>query len=563
MIESLRKATHLYNLEDIISSLPRGLERAYGRVLENLLLEPLWRQETAHRLFMLLAHSERLLTVTELDAALSIRDGTTSPGAFDQLLDFNVFLDEVCGSLVQVASSSPNGESTVSFVHVTVKQFLSAPNDVWDTQTEKGIMKFRVQEQPSHEVLARICIDQMSYKKLGERSQAGVGKEELYAIYPFLSYASTHWATHLTKAGPPTPTKLMGILEFLRSPNLGLYLQRSASEKTSSQDLTVLQSQINTWISSSKIGGVEVTGVRDCFATQFRRMIADCKEQLGIAHPQTLEVMHQFATLLHYDGKWTEAEPLYREVLEERTSLFGAESLITLETAFELAIVLRRLGDTEESRQLQEKVLEARLDILSDNDLATLLARDELAQCLKELKLLDESIELSRKNLKAMQELFGENDARTLRIVNNLASILKDLGIRYQAEGNDEAAHDAFNECEVLSLRCLDGRGAIYGPEHPETLTVTNMLGITCMLLGKLGESERWHQRTLSGREKIFGVHNTHTQRSMRNLVRLLLAQFKTVEAADMQAKLRASLAVNGSLLRRSSWTSWKSAKSS
>ncbi|CAG5137499.1 uncharacterized protein ALTATR162_LOCUS135 [Alternaria atra] len=558
MIDNLRRATHLWNLEDIINSLPKGLERAYGRVLERLLTQDTVRQETAHRLFMLLTSSERPLSMAELSAALCIRDKATTLSALDQFLDFDMFLDEVCGCLVQVVRDGEDREARVNFVHITVKQFLTGPDEVWDFQA-KEIAKFRVREQDSHDFLAGICIGQMSYSKLGANEVAKKSTKQLHNEYPFLQYASTQWATHLTKAGPPTQAKLSWILEFLQSQNMKLHLERSAQEKTSTQSLTITQSQLNMWIASSKTNEPEVSELRNCFRTQYERMILECENELGIGHPQTLETMHQFAMLLHYEGRWSDAEPLYRKVLVNRRSLYGIGSLSALDTAYELAIVLRRLGNTEDSKELQTEVLEGRTALLGENDPATLLSEDELGQALKELRLLDESVAMSRQTLTRKIAMFGKNDVRTLRTANLLAAILKDVGIKLREEGSDSAAQETFEECESLCLTCLKGREAIYGPGHPEVCAVTNMLGIVSMLQNKLVESEHWHQQTLEGRIKVFGPHSPPTQQTMRNLIRLLVAQLKTVEAAELQAKLRASLGINGTLLRRASWASYKS----
>lgn len=126
MLHNLRKATYMWELGDILNNLPLGLDKAYGRVLEKLLAGR--RQEAAHYLFQWLACAERPLTLAELGAALAIREGDSDNNPMGAVIDLEHFLDEVCGSLIEIVKT--DSRTVVRFVHVTVKGFLLAPEHV-------------------------------------------------------------------------------------------------------------------------------------------------------------------------------------------------------------------------------------------------------------------------------------------------------------------------------------------------------------------------------------------------------------------------------------------------
>jgi len=558
MLENLQKATHMWCIEDIISNLPMGLECAYGRILERLVELPLPTQEVARKMFMWLGNSERPLTIPELDSALSIRDGQADMKPRDRFFDLRGFIEEICGSLVEISKPDRIIQlEHVNFVHVTVREFLMAPLDVWETQPAR-IKKFRICADESHEHIAAVCMTQMRFEELLVGSESSNDKERsINGKYPLLHYAHQYWATHLAKAGSPDLAKCKELLAFIDSPNMSQYLAQAASEKETSQSLMVLQSQLNDWISSSKQSGPEVQLIRNCFKNQYKWRIERDEQEYGPQHPKTLTGIYHMGSLFHHEGDWSEAEVLYWKALEGRREILGFDDPSTLETAFELATVLRRLGKLEQSYTMQIAVLDAQRRVIGPDDFATLMTEDEVAQGLNEQGKREEAEDMSRETLRKKTSLYGRHDARTIRTTNLLAAILKDRGLQYVADGNATRAKAAFTECLELELIALEAREAIFGIEHPETATVCNMLGIASMLLGNHDDSEKYHLRTLATREKAFGANNPHVQRSMRNLVRLYRAQFKTVEAAGMQARLRRSLESNATLLKRASWASW------
>ena len=118
---------------------------------------------------------------------------------------------------------------------------------------------------------------------------------------------------------------------------------------------------------------------------------------------------------------------------------------------------------------------------------------------------------------------------------------------------------EILKECEELCLSCMQVRRTTFGEDHPEVSTTYTMLGIVTRHLGRLEESEQWHQKALMARQKIFGPDDPHTQRSMRNLVNTYAEQFEIEKSQRMRRRLIASLLINPVLLRRASWSAYES----
>ena len=77
----------------------------------------------------------------------------------------------------------------------------------------------------------------------------------------------------------------------------------------------------------------------------------------------------------------------------------------------------------------------------------------------------------------------------------------------------------------------------ILGPENFRTLFTTNNLGVALEGSGRLDEAEATLRKTLELRRKVLGDHNSHTQRTMAFLARLLVRR-NNPEAAKLLREL-------------------------
>ncbi len=559
MLHELRKATFVREIEDIMNDLPAGLQKAYLRIFHRLTTEPRRRQEAARALFRWLACTERPLSLGELECALALRSGDQSLEPAAQMINLQLLLDEVCGSLVEVVGGSD--ETAVRFVHVTIKEFLVAPPYVWETDNQ-ALLQFHVDSNASHAYLASTCITQLCFpdvKQISIREE----RNRIQTKCQLLSYASMFWATHLSKSGQPTHELLRQVLWFLDSRNMEAYLEWYSQQKTTAQSITLLQSHFTAWISQLSAGDPRVGLTVNRFREHFEKTAQSRAETFGQNSPEHLESVHQLATLLHSAGAWEAAEKSARQCAGAREELLGLHHPSTMESNFQLGTLLRRLGRVAEAVTLHTTVLEGRRKFLGMSNPDTLQTEDELATttlvAAKTFEQVCKAEQMSRETLLRKTRHYGKDHQHTAATNNILASILKDKALALRKSGQRLLAVETLKECEELCLSCMQVRRTAFGEDHPEVSTSCNMLGIVTQLLGRLEESEEWHQRTLLARQKIFGPDNPHTQRSMRNLVTTYAEQFEIEKSERMRKRLTASLLTNPVLLRRASWSAYRS----
>lgn len=559
MVETLGKATFLTEIDKILDNVPRGLGQLYGRIFEKLLGETESRQKAAHALLKWLTCSERHLTLKELAVALAVREGAMELDPDDRVLDLVGFLEDVCGSLIRISEASDNRtESVVSFVHLTVKEFLLSSDELWGTTPTK-IAKFRVHKTQANQNLASICITYLSFDvfKNAPNGQEHWNPQTLLSS-DFLDYSAFYWVRHLAQSGQPTVDLLRRLHLFLTSDKLLAYLERNVSANTAAfsvSNLLVSQNLLNAWIEECNAEDPRLAMVVDCFRKRLEETVQGRSDSLGPDHIDTLEAIFQLAQLLHFRGEWHRSAALHRQALDGRFRSLGENDPGTLESMHQLASVLTRLGKHDESRLLHERCLQGRRKPLGPKHVDTLLFEDSFSKTLKELGLLDEAETMSRSTLMRKNRAFGDNSLESVKTMDNLAAILKDVGLRWNNNGNGIMAKQVFWECEALSRKCLAVREAQLGEDNPQTLTCVNMLGLVLRHLQRPEESEQFHYRALQARLKIFGPYNPHTQRSMRNLSAVLRDQGKNAEADQIEMRYRESLEVDGTLKERESST--------
>ena len=400
MLHELRKATFVWEIEDILNDLPAGLQKAYLRVIHKLTTEPRRRQEAARALFSWLACTERSLSLGELEYALALRSGDQSLESAAQMVNLQLLLNEVCGSLVEIVGSD---QTAVRFVHVTIKE--------WETD-DQALLRFHVDSNASHAYIASTCITQLCFPDVKQISI----REERYRIQTkcqLLSYASMFWATHLSKSGQPTHELLQQVLWFLDSRNMEAYLEWYSQQKTTAQSITLLQSQLTAWISQLSAGDPRVELTVNRFREHFEKTAQGRAENFGRNSPEHLESVHQLATLLHSAGAWEAAEKSARQFSEAREMQLGLDHPLTMESTFQLGTLLRRLGRVAEAVNLHTTVLEGRRKVLGTYHPDALEAEDELATTTLATKTFEQACkaeQMSRETLLRKSRHYGDSE---------------------------------------------------------------------------------------------------------------------------------------------------------
>jgi hypothetical protein len=215
------------------------------------------------------------------------------------------------------------------------------------------------------------------------------------------------------------------------------------------------------------------------------------KDTLGQDNSQTLESLHSSALLLAAQGKWDQAEPIARDLLERSQRLSGENRRPTLNAKRVLADALQRRGRLDEAEPLRRQVLEGYVNNFPNDDPETIDARLRLGQALLWQYRLPEAEPLLKQALEDMHRVFGDGDARTWGANGTFGNLL------LQQEGKLLEAEKCFRE-SYQNLR------KIYGDQNRETLFWKLKYGeaiLNSRDKDRLGEAETQLQGALQGLE--------------------------------------------------------------
>ncbi|RGP77369.1 hypothetical protein FLONG3_4507 [Fusarium longipes] len=489
VLYELRKVTFIREIEDILDNTPSGLHKAYLRIFERLAREPSRRQETAISLFSWLACSERFLSLEEIECALALREGDQSLEPDARMIDLQSLLDDVCGSLVEVIQQSD--KVVVRFVHFTIKEFLTAPSHVWET-SDRATLRFRIDRPAAHRYLASTCLTQLSFPVI-QQLPAREFRETVHLECPLLSYSTLFWAKHLSKSGVPRPHLLRQVSSLLESKNMEAYFEWSSQSKTTAQSITLIQSDLVTWVSKLSAQDPRVKVIINRFREYFEKTAQERSEIFGANSIEHMESLHQLATILHSSGSWQAAGEAAKQCLAGCEKLLGLSHPLTMAAQSQLGSLLRRLGKVEEAESLHTAVLGRRRQVLGLYHPDTFETEDELTTTMvaaKTFQKVCEAEQMSRDILLRKRRHYGKSHERTAATENILSAILKDKALALRAMKQDLLALETLRECEELCVSSMEVRQSFLGPDHPEVCTTWNMLGIVMQLLGRLEETQ-------------------------------------------------------------------------
>jgi tetratricopeptide (TPR) repeat protein len=196
---------------------------------------------------------------------------------------------------------------------------------------------------------------------------------------------------------------------------------------------------------------------------------------LGHEHPDTLTSMNKLATLYQDQGKYADAEPLFKEALVGSQKALGLEHPDTHTSMNNLASLYHNQGKYADAEPL---------------------FKEALIRC---------------------QKTLGLEHPYTFTSMNNLA-------VLYHHQGK-------YANSEPLYKEALAGRRKTLGLEHPNTFTSMNDLALLHQDEGKYADAEPLLKEALAGRQKALGLEHPDTLTSMNNFALLYQHQGKYANA--------------------------------
>ena len=177
----------------------------------------------------------------------------------------------------------------------------------------------------------------------------------------------------------------------------------------------------------------------------------------------------RLASILDEQGKPATAEPLLREALELRKTVFGADHQNTTTLLGSLAANLAAQGRLDEAIALQQDVLQGFRKNFGNESHWTAAESDRLARMLTDAGRVAEARLLADDSVRVHLATFGENHYRTALALATLGLVALDS--------------DRFDEAQDLLQRALAAWETTLGSESPilaetlDNLAVARMLG--------------------------------------------------------------------------------------
>jgi serine/threonine protein kinase/tetratricopeptide (TPR) repeat protein len=208
------------------------------------------------------------------------------------------------------------------------------------------------------------------------------------------------------------------------------------------------------------IGGIQMgLGKLDDGEKQVEAALQLARDKFGEDDPRTLRARRGWAKVLCQRGRFTEAEPILRDVLQKQRRLLGDRALHTLQTLEDLAFVLSQREASQEQHaeavQSYRQVLEAYRAIHGTDHGESIRALANYGNCLRNFDSPDAEPPLQEAAERSLRVL-GESNPTTVFALSNLAYF-------YGMSGRAV-------EAEAATRRALAATSAVYGENHPRSV---------------------------------------------------------------------------------------------
>ena len=245
----------------------------------------------------------------------------------------------------------------------------------------------------------------------------------------------------------------------------------------------------------------------------------------GSARPEKESIaLHHLAVSLKRQGRFDEAEDLYRESLAIRREVVQGDDEEAISTMTSLAELLRVQGRLDEAEALHREALAAARRIHGPT-------HPLVGSCLNNLGLVLQDMEdykaaeiVLREALEHDRRLFRGDHPGLASQMNNLAALLKTM--------------ERYDEAEALQRQALAMRRATLGEDHPEVAGSLNNLSVLLMARGEYEEAEQLQREALAIVGNLLGSEHPHVGVSLYNLGKLLQKKgdWREAEAAFSEA---------------------------
>lgn len=209
----------------------------------------------------------------------------------------------------------------------------------------------------------------------------------------------------------------------------------------------------------------------------FRRVVDESKLQLGEEHAETLKSIGNLATNYTTLGDWTQAEEMLLKAIEVSKRINGPEHPETLLYMNNLSVTYNSQRKLDQAEAMAKQTLELRTKVLGRDHPDTLLTINNLALSYINQERIGEAETLFQEVIRVSTKLQGKDHPDTLIARSNLASI-------YLAKSDWKKAEEQF-------AQVLETRKSFLGRYHMKTINVAARLGFVYHESGQTDKAEQ------------------------------------------------------------------------
>lgn len=230
-------------------------------------------------------------------------------------------------------------------------------------------------------------------------------------------------------------------------------------------------------------------------------------------------VKEKLITALTQQKKFTEAEPLCQEVLDNYMKTLGPEDTTTLRASRNLAAVYHYNGRYYEAEKMYQHTLRGYRKSLDSTDIKTVDITNSFGVLYLTMAMGDQVEKQSRQGL--------ENHTKTSRSSHIDMNGMIDTPIHQYTQAT------LFAEAEKMFQEALQSYMTLLGPYHRKTLGTTFNLGMHYVQTKPYDEAESMLQRALEGHLKTLGPSDPYTIDLIATLGELYRKAGRPLLAAD------------------------------
>ncbi len=271
---------------------------------------------------------------------------------------------------------------------------------------------------------------------------------------------------------------------------------------------------------SKKFGELTAAGDYPAALAVAQRFEAGVKAQFGVNHPNYAVALHNLALVYQEQGKYADAEGLYKRALAIREKTLGVSHPHVAQTLNNLGNMYKELGNYADAESLLKRALAIWEKALGAGHPDVARALNNLANVYKEQGKYADAEGRYKRALAIREKALGAGHPDVAQSLHNLANV-------YQEQGRYADADGFYKRALTIYEKTL-------GNDHRHVAQTLNNLANVYKEQGKYADAEGLHQRALAIKENALGAGHPGVAVTLHNLANVYQEQGKYADAEGL-----------------------------